>query len=205
MNYYFDVTNEQIKGRPNLRLYTGNVQTYTFSFGFDEHWQGLLKFVTFFKNDESYIIQVINNMVCVPYELLMKPGTCSFGVYGTNGEDDIKRISSNILEFEVEKGIYSEWLAPKVPTPDVWETLFKNSIPKIIGGYWYLYNPEENRYVKTTTRAEGLTPIKGTDYFTEEDKAEFVSNIENTLLQEIEICLDNIIVIQNELIGGDNK
>ncbi|MBR3791120.1 MAG: hypothetical protein IKK18_00305, partial [Clostridia bacterium] len=126
-------------------------------------------------------------------------------VYGTNGEDNIKRISSNILEFKVEKGIYSEWLAPTAPSPDVWETLFKNSIPKIINGYWYLYNPEENLYVKTTTRAVGLSPVKGTDYFTEEDKSEFISNIENTLLQEIELCLDNIITIQSELIGGDNK
>ncbi len=204
MNYYFDVINDKIKGRSDLKLYTGNVRTYLFEFSFDEHWQELLKFVVFYKNSESYVIQVINNMVCVPYELLIKPGVCSFGVYGTNGDDDIKRISSNILDFEVEKGIYSEWLAPTVPTPDVWETLFKNSIPKIIGGYWYLYNPEENRYIKTSTRALGVTPSKGTDYFTEEDKTEFISTIENTLLKEIEICLDNIITIQNELIGGDN-
>ncbi len=203
MNYLIAVEKEKIY-RPDIKLYTGNIGTYTFSFDFDENWQGLIKFASFSKNNETYVIEIIDNKVSIPYELLLEPGVCSFGLYGTNGEDDIKRISSNLLEFEVIKGGYSEGSTPQTPTPDVWETLFKNSIPKIIDGYWHLYNPQDEIYVDTGVNAAGLFPVKGVDYFTDEDKSIIVEEVEKKAIGDIEKALDNIIDIQNGLIGGDS-
>ena len=205
MNYLLSVKNEIITKRPDIKLLTGNIGTYTISFNFDEHWQGLLKFVSFTNNSETYILQSENDTVTVPAEILENPGLWSFGVFATNGEDNIKRISSNLLEFEVVKGAYSEGLSPQTPTPDIWESLFKNSIPTIIEDYWYIYSIDENQYVNTGNRAVGEKPLKNIDYFTDEDKTELVGLIEENLIGDIETALDNIIAIQNELIGGDSE
>lgn len=204
MNYLLTVKNEKIKKRPDIKLLTGNIGTYTFSFDFDEHWQGLLKFVSFTNNSETYIVQAKNDTVTVPSEILQKPGLCSFGVYGTNAEDDIKRISSNLLEFEVVNGAYSEGLTPSTPTPDIWETLFKNSIPTIVDGYWYIYSVDENDYINTGVKAMGEKPQKNIDYFSDEDKSELVDMVERKAIGEIDAVLELIITIQNELIGGES-
>lgn len=53
----------------------------------------------------------------------------------------------------------------------------------------------------------GHTPVKGVDYWTEEDKNEIKQELEETTLGDIESALDTIIAIQEELInngGGDS-
>ncbi len=203
MNYCFEVNNEKISNRPGMKLYTGNIDTYTFSFNFNENWENLLKFVSFSKDSEIYIIKMENDTITVPHEVLNSPGICTFGVYGTNADDNIKRISSNILEFEVTKGAYSDGISPETPTPDIWETLFRKSVPKIMDGNWYIYSIDENDYVNTGIMPVGTIPVKGIDYFTEKEKDELVQAITEKTTGDIETCLDNIISIQNKLIGGE--
>lgn len=48
----------------------------------------------------------------------------------------------------------------------------------------------------------GYTPQKGVDYYTEEEKEELVQVIADEVTGGIETALDNIIAIQNSLIGG---
>ena len=204
MEYLIIVKNGRMKVDSNIKLPSGNIGTYTFSFNFDEFWQGLLKFASFTNATDTYIVQLENDTVTVPSGVLETPGICSFGVFGTNADDEIKRISTNLFEFEVTKGAYLKGVSPKPPTPDIWESMFRNSIPKIIDGYWYLYDVDENKFIKTDIQAVGKLPIKGIDYFTNDDKAELVSSIEKQMLGDIEASLDNIIDIQNSLIGGDS-
>ena len=52
---------------------------------------------------------------------------------------------------------------------------------------------------------DGYTPIKGVDYYTETEKTELVNEISNTVTGGIETALDNIIAIQNSLIGGGSE
>lgn len=148
MNYNFIVNNEIIRGRPDLKLYTGNTGTYTFEFEFDEQWADLQIFVTFTGNSGTYVSKAENNRVTVPRELLINPGSCRFGVYGTNSSDDIKRMSSNLIELEVVQGAYSDGTAPAVPTPDLWEVLVTKTVP-IIGenGNWWIWSMEEQGYI----------------------------------------------------------
>lgn len=148
MNYNFIVNNEIIRGRPDLKLYTGNTGTYTFEFEFDEQWADLQIFVAFTGNSGTYVSKAENNRVTVPRELLVSPGSCRFGVYGTNSSDDIKRMSSNLIELEVVQGAYSDGTAPAVPTPDLWEVLVTKTVP-IIGenGNWWIWSMEEQGYI----------------------------------------------------------
>lgn len=50
---------------------------------------------------------------------------------------------------------------------------------------------------------DGYTPQKGVDYWTEEDKAEIKAYIDEQLT-DIDTALDEIIEIQNSLIGGES-
>ena len=51
--------------------------------------------------------------------------------------------------------------------------------------------------------ADGYTPIRGVDYFTEEDFEYFDTRIDEKL-GEIESSLDAILAIQKEFIGGES-
>ena len=214
MNYNFIVNNEIIRGRPDLRLYTGNTGTYTFEFEFDEQWAGLQIFVAFTGNSGTYISKAENNRVTVPRELLVNPGSCRFGVYGTNSSDDIKRMSSNLIELEVVQGAYSDGTAPDVPTPDLWETLVTKTVP-IIGenGNWWIWSIEEQGYIDSGVYAsqiyddtevrqaiENLNSAKvdkvtgkglSTNDFTDEDKTKLDSlkNYDDSVLQQ---AIENI-------------
>lgn len=44
-------------------------------------------------------------------------------------------------------------------------------------GNWYEWDSDSGEYVDTGIMAKGYTPIKGRDYWTEEDKAEIISEI----------------------------
>ena len=77
-------------------------------------------------------------------------------------------------------------------------------------GYWNVWDFETQEYVNSGVCAKGKngtdghTPIKGTDYYTPEEKQELVDEIADTVTDDIETALDNIIAIQNTLIGGDS-
>lgn len=49
---------------------------------------------------------------------------------------------------------------------------------------------------------DGYSPIRGLDYWTEEDKTEIISETKTGAIGDIETALDNIIAIQESLIGG---
>ena len=214
MNYSFIVENEKIKDNSDLVLYSGNINTYTFTFQFDENWSGLVKFASFTKDCKTYTVCVENGSLAVPAEVLENAGMCFFGVYATNGSDDVKRMSSERLQIEIKKGAYSKGEMPHVPSPDVWETLFRKSIPAIKDGYWCIYNPETESFENTGVCVTAPAPQKGVDYWTEEDVAEIKSYVDDEIVKvtgDMEAALDgiiseqeSIIAIQNALIGGEN-
>lgn len=182
MNYNFIVENEKIKDNPDLVLYSGNINTYTFTLQFDENWTGLVKFASFTKDCKTYTVLIESDLLTVPAEVLEKAGICFFGVYATNGSDDVRRMSSERLQLEIKKGAYCEGESPQPPHPDVWEILFRKSIPVIKDGYWYIYNPETESFENTGVSASGPAPQKGVDYWTEEDKAEIESYVDEAIL-----------------------
>lgn len=204
MNYNFIVENEKIKDNSDLVLYSGNINTYTFTFQFDENWSGLVKFASFAKGSETYTVLIERDSLAVPAEVLENAGMCFFGVYATNGSDDVKRMSSERLQMEIKKGAYSKGEVPHVPTPDVWETLFRKSIPAIKDGYWHIYNPEAENFENTGVCTSAPIPQKGVDYWNEEDVAEIKSYVDGEIVKvtgDMETALENILSMQRELTG----
>ncbi|MBO5059829.1 MAG: hypothetical protein J6C82_02810 [Clostridia bacterium] len=52
-------------------------------------------------------------------------------------------------------------------------------------GNWYVYDKENNEYVdsgKVAKGEKGDMPIKGTDYWTEEDKTEIKAYVDDAIL-----------------------
>ena len=68
----------------------------------------------------------------------------------------------------------------------------------IIGqdGYWYTWDQEAGKYVKTNTKAQGEdgqpghTPEKGVDYWTAADKAEMESDVAGAIIDDTSTALD---------------
>ncbi len=169
MNYSFDVKKDIIETNCEICLYSGNINTYTFSFNMDEEWNEYIKFGVFIKNGRSYSVKMDNMQIVVPKEVLLSSGDVSFGLFGTNGEKDIKRLSTNLITFKVNQGAYNGSDMPTPPVADFWETILSKYIPRIIDGKWYVYDINTDEYVDTGVVAEGVTPKKGVDYFTDED------------------------------------
>ncbi len=169
MNYSFTTEKEILKADTEVILYSGNVATYTFTFRFDTHWDGLSGIAVFTKGGVTYNVVIDNDMLVVPHEILETAGMCQFGIYAVTKDDNAKRISSCRLLFEVKPGAYTNGEAPKPPTPDVWESLFRRSIPTIKDGFWHIYNPLTESFESTGISAVGGTPQKGVDYFDGED------------------------------------
>lgn len=171
MKYIFKATGDKLQTFPNPVLYTGNSASYCFEFIFDESWDNLIKVGVFTKNDAVFHVFIENSVLTVPNEVLAESGEFTFGIFGTNGDDEIRRISTNQLTFKVSDGAYNNLNIPSCPTPDLWEKLFVNSIPKIIDGRWHIYNLKDGVYRDTGIEAIAYTPKKGVDYFTDNDIA----------------------------------
>ena len=154
MNYSFDVKKDIIEPTCEISLYSGNINTYTFSVDMDEAWNEYIKFGVFIKNGRSYSVEMDNMQIIVPQEVLLGSGDVSFGIYGTNGEKDIKRLSTNLITFKVIQGAYTTSDIPEPPKADFWETILSKYIPRIIDGKWYVYDIKAEKYVDTGVIAE---------------------------------------------------
>ena len=182
MNYSLNVKKDFIDAATGINLYSGNVNTYTFSFNMDDSWNEYIKFGIFIKNGRAYNVKLEGVSLKVPQEILSGPGEVSFGLFGTNGDNDIKRISTNLIEFKVSQGAYKSSESPKVSGPDFWEAILSKYIPRIIDEKWHIYDVKSDSYTDTGINA-------GASW--------------NEKVGKIESALDSIIKIQNELIGGD--
>ena len=155
MNYSFDVKKDIIEPNCEISLYSGNINTYTFSFNMDEEWNEYIKFGVFIKNGRSYSVKMDNMQIIVPEEILLSSGDVSFGLFGTNGEKDIKRLSTNLITFKVNQGAYNGSDMPAPPVADFWETILSKYIPRIIDDKWYVYDIKAEKYINTGVVAEG--------------------------------------------------
>ena len=171
MDYLFTVKNDHIKPNSELELYSGNINTYTFSFEMDEEWNEFTKIAIFIKSEKAYNVEICNNQLTVPHEILASAGSVKFGIYAVYGTDNIKRLSTNLITFDVQRGAYTDAISPTVYEPDLWEQLLSNYLPKIIDGNWHIYDLEKKNYIDTGIKAQALSPQKGIDYFTPEDIA----------------------------------
>lgn len=119
--YNFSVYKDRIKPLSPTKGVSGNTNFYECTFEFSEDWDSLAA-VAVFVGESSFVSAIIDSKCTVPHEVLEESGEIYIGVYGTNGKDNLLRISTNLIPFEVEEGAFREGNLPVAPSPDVWGT-----------------------------------------------------------------------------------
>ena len=119
--YNFSVFKDRIKPLSPTKGVSGNTNFYECTFEFSEDWDSLAAFAVFV-GEGAYPAGIDDGKCIVPHEVLEESGEIYIGVYATNGEDNLLRISTNLIPFEVEEGAFREGNLPIAPSPDVWET-----------------------------------------------------------------------------------
>lgn len=152
----FKIQNDRLTSVKYPKGVTGNVNTYICQFEISCDVPNLMWFCVFIQGKEVYIRDIVDNTCLIPEEVLADAEPIYIGCYGTNCSDNIKRVSTNLVFFDVRQGAYTEGTQPKVPTPDVWETLVARMTP-IIGenGNWFTYDITVGDYVDTGKSSEG--------------------------------------------------
>ena len=157
--------------------YTGNVNNYICTFDNDDS-QSLAWYAVFRSGDKAYSAAIKDGQCIVPQEVLSKEGQVQIGAYATDFSDSVRRISTNWVSVDIEDGAYCDASEPKEPEHDFWEELVLKTVPKIgDDGCWYVYDKAQGKYMSTEQAAQGYTPIRGVDYWTEADKAEIKTEL----------------------------
>lgn len=196
----FEIHNDRLKSVKYPKGVTGNVNTYICHFDIACDIPDLIWFCVFKQGDIVYRQTIENNTCKIPQEVLVNTEPLYIGCYGTNAKDDIKRVSTNLIFFDVKEGAYSESTMPDTPTPDVWETLVSKTIP-IIGenGNWFVYDMTEDKYVDTGKPSKDKVNLS--DYCTKKEVAETYATKKE--VGDIKEATAAIIALQNSYIGGE--
>lgn len=141
---------------------SGTQKVLSVRFKFSDDWNGIATKIAQFSNDKSDIISIPIDESCevdVPWEVLTTPKTPVYvGVYGI-GEDGVRLPTLWCNLCYVATGVPSEGRENREPTPD-----FFDRMERIVA--------ESNK-----RGADGYTPKKGLDYFTESEKQQLVQDV----------------------------
>ena len=199
----FTIHNDRLTSTKYPKGVTGNVNTYVCQFDIACDIDNLIWFCIFEQGESVIVREIVDNKCLIPQEVLIVPEPIYIGCYATNGkEDDMRRVSTNMLFFDMKQGSYREGTQPTVPTPDVWETLINKNVP-IIGnnGNWFIWDIEEYKYVDSGKPSQGGGEGGSVDlsnYYTidETDRkiASAVTNLEEnceTNISQMRTSIDN--------------
>ncbi len=177
MIYKFNISADTIVLNGSASAVSGSVGYYCCEFSFSHEWDELSKFAVFMCADDVYTVEITDNTCSIPAEVISNAGTVTVGVYGsTMHTENPLRISTDLAHIIIKEGAYREGTAPEVPSADLWEIYFK----------------------RTTKKARQVAIDSGTAA-ADAAKQGFADTI-----GDIETALDNIISIQNALIGGES-
>ena len=102
---------------------SGNVETVSCEFVFDESWDGFSKTAVFFQAVEHplrYVLGTDGTECLVPWEALSENKPLRIGVYGTQGTE---RKTTSFGTVTLVEGSYNDGTAPPDPTPDIYAQL----------------------------------------------------------------------------------
>ncbi|MBQ7097009.1 MAG: hypothetical protein IJN96_02950 [Clostridia bacterium] len=181
----FTVNNQIITRKDDFRVVADSKNYLEATFELTEEW--LDDTVVLFGYGEEYFCVLLDEQrsCIVPAEVIKPP---FFTVSLFCGDDVF--VTANTVTVDVEKSGFTEGSEPETPTPDVWQ-MYMARMQDMIGkacpyigsnNHWFLYDVEEEAYVDAGILAKGYTPLKGVDYWTEEDKAEIKTYVEDAIL-----------------------
>ena len=199
----FKITNQTIERIDNFKVVSDSRNYLKAVFSFSEEWIGD-KTAIFGHGGEFFSVLLEDDGCTVPWEVIKAP---HFSVSVVCGD----RITTNAVSVNVQKSGYVEGETPKEPTPDVYEQILNSAKPPFIGenGNWYVWDVESKAFEDSGVKAighqgppgpqgevgpqgeqgirgekgtDGYTPARGTDYWTEEDKAEIKAYVDKAIL-----------------------
>lgn len=174
----FDVKNQIIERTDKFDVVADSRNYLKARFNLSEEWIGDVTAVFGFGRQFYNVVLDEDSTCIVPFEVIKKPGF-SVSLF-CDGE---KLVTSNVVMVDVIGSGMIEGEVPDTPVPTVWHqymSIMKKTVESglpYIGdnGNWFLYNVDNGEYEDTGIAAravDGKTPVKGVDYWTEEDKAE---------------------------------
>ena len=147
--------------------------------------------------DNTAVFTPESNIYAMPGELYVEIALCdASGRYAT----------TKVITFEVIEGL-GEAATEGADNLNVYVSLLKDAIsakesaeasaeivksvhPKIIDGVWWVYDADKGTLASTGINAEGYTPKLGIDYWTENDKAEIFSYVDEKFNSDIKEALE---------------
>ena len=154
---------------------SGGMNEVKVIFTFSEQWEGFVKTALFYRDTETIYYAVLDkNDACVlPWEVYAEDGTFYMSVFG---EDEGARRTTTIVRYKIGKGIVADEMLPSEPTPDVYAQILELVASGVMKG------EKGDKGDTGETGADGYTPVRGTDYWTEADKAEIKSYVDQAIL-----------------------
>lgn len=196
MKITFNVVNQRICRTDDNKIVADSKNYLYAQFFFKtDDWDDITKTAVFEKGGKPYFVILDEDDTCkVPWEVI-KPGKVFVSVFGGD------LITTHTVELHISVSGYKEGETPTEPTPDVYAQIIKmiedmeNGVDKeevenIVAEY-ISDNKEELKGEKGdkgedgsngADGKDGCTPIKGIDYWTEEDKTEIKQYINIELL-----------------------
>lgn len=191
--------NQKLKWKEEpAQLFSGNIKIDGITFSFCPLWDGFIKTAVFYKDGEEnnafYLVLDENNTCFIPPEVTGTQGLIYVGVFGV--KDECRRTTEPIA-FYLDKGVITEG-TPSEPTPDVFTqllTLCNNAVTTAksveeranSGEFKGEKGNKGDTGEKGADGQDGYTPIKGVDYFTDEDIEEIKEPIEEDLMKLIPV------------------
>ncbi len=186
----YSVNGARIVATENETLVAGARGAHIAEFTFDAAWDGYVTKKAVFKRENMAVEQLIVDGVCViPWEALCESGTLLVGVYGES--DDKRRPTLWASPKTVNSGAHEGDISQE-PTPDTWQQLLTaiGDVAPHIGddGHWYVGGVDTGVSAQGETGAsgkdgtDGYTPVRGTDYWTQADKAEIKAYVDEAIL-----------------------
>lgn len=120
MEFNFNVRGDTIKFLNKRVGYSGNAN-YRCNFLLSPEWDGLEAFAVFTKSGVSYSKLISDGNCEMAVEVLQEPGVFSVGIFGTNGQSELARVSTNLIYIEIEEGAFRKVEASAEATPEIWE------------------------------------------------------------------------------------
>ncbi len=158
---------------------------------FSEEWDGYAASAVFCTGEEAPVYeQVLVSGVCtVPHEVLAAPGTLYIGVRGVGPAGQVR--ASTLTGVRVVPGAKAGDSATREPTPDVYQQILQQleavpdtaKIQAVVAAY-LLENPAAQgpKGDKGDKGDPGVMPVRGTDYWTDADKAEMKAYVDEAIL-----------------------
>ena len=154
---------------------SGQVDTIDVKIDFSRDWDGLKKTIVFRSGREARDVLLVDNATqCkVPWEVVSRPGgTLRIGVYGIRGSKTV------LPTVWCDVGRIVPGAEPAGNTSAQYEMdTFARIVDLYEGARNTAQSVRDDADAGKFTGAPGYTPVKGTDYFTEEDKTELVNAV----------------------------